>query len=162
MIINKLMLIMQCCQPLVLIFQFFKIFEQRTLALLSLNPGSVPSEEDEACLQAMLLSSTRLFSSVLNKAIKLDLFGIIARVGLAACMTPSEIASQLPTQDSNAPSRLDCMFHLLACHSLLTCFIRNLEDGRFERLYGLTPASHFFFEKKDEGSLAPFLAYNSH
>ena len=26
------MLIMQLCQPLVLIFQFFKIFEQRTLA----------------------------------------------------------------------------------------------------------------------------------
>ena len=50
MIINKLMLIMQRCQPLVLIFQFFRIFEQRTLALLSLNLGSLPSEEDEACL----------------------------------------------------------------------------------------------------------------
>ena len=37
------MLIMQCCQPLVLIFQFFKIFEQTTLTPppLSLNPGSI-------------------------------------------------------------------------------------------------------------------------
>ena len=40
------MLIMQLCQPLVLIFQFFKIFQQRTLALLSLNPGSVPAGKD--------------------------------------------------------------------------------------------------------------------
>ena len=35
------MLIMHCCQPLVLIFQFLKIFEQRTLTPLSLNPNSV-------------------------------------------------------------------------------------------------------------------------
>ena len=35
------MLIIQLCQPLVLIFQFFKIFQQRTLVLLSLNHGSV-------------------------------------------------------------------------------------------------------------------------
>jgi len=41
----------------------------------------------------MLLSNTRLFSSVLNKAIELDLFGIIARVGPVAFMTPSKIAS---------------------------------------------------------------------
>ena len=37
---------MQLCQPLVLIFQLFKIFEQRTSALLSLNLGSVPAIED--------------------------------------------------------------------------------------------------------------------
>ena len=35
------MLIMHCCQPLVLIFQFVKIFEQITLTPLSLNPSSV-------------------------------------------------------------------------------------------------------------------------
>ena len=38
------MLIMHCCQPLVLIFQFLKIFEQRTSTLLSLNPDSVPDK----------------------------------------------------------------------------------------------------------------------
>ena len=32
---------MHCCQPLILIFQFFKIFEQRTSTPLSLNPSSV-------------------------------------------------------------------------------------------------------------------------
>ena len=32
---------MHCCQPLVVIFQFFKIFEQITLTPLSLNPGSI-------------------------------------------------------------------------------------------------------------------------
>ena len=32
---------MHCCQPLVLVFQLFKIFEQRTSTSLSLNPSSV-------------------------------------------------------------------------------------------------------------------------
>ena len=36
------MLIMHCCQPLVLIFQLFKIVEQRTLAPQSLNPNFIP------------------------------------------------------------------------------------------------------------------------
>ena len=38
------MLIMHCCQPLVLIFQIFKIFEQITSTPLSLKPGSVPDK----------------------------------------------------------------------------------------------------------------------
>ena len=32
---------MHCCQPLVLIFQIFKIFEQITLTPLTLNPDSI-------------------------------------------------------------------------------------------------------------------------
>ena len=35
---------MRCCQPLVLIFQFLKIFEQRASTPLSLNPGSTPDK----------------------------------------------------------------------------------------------------------------------
>jgi caffeic acid 3-O-methyltransferase len=124
---------------------------------------AILSGEDEAWLQVMLLSSTQLFPCVLNAAIELDLFGIIVGAGPAACMTPSEIASQLPTQDLDSPSRLDRMLRLLASHSLLTCSIRTLEDGRVERIYGLTPVSHFFVEKEDGfgGSLASFLALTS-
>ena len=122
------------------------------------------SEEDEACLQAMLLSITHIFPFVLNAAIELDLFSIIAGAGPgpAACMTLSEIASQLPTQDSDAPSRLDRMLRLLTSHSLLTCSIHTLKDGRVERLYGLTPTGHFFLEKEDEGSMASFSAISCH
>ncbi|XP_065627409.1 caffeic acid 3-O-methyltransferase [Quercus suber] len=120
------------------------------------------SEEDEACLQAMLISTTHIISWVLKAATDLDLFGIIARAGPAACMTPTEIASQLPTQDSEAPSRLDRMLRLLASHSVLTCSIHTLEDGRVERLYGLTPASQFLFEREDRGSVACFSAFPSH
>ncbi|KAM4131108.1 hypothetical protein ACJW30_01G153000 [Castanea mollissima] len=120
------------------------------------------SEEDEACLQAMLFSSTQLFPWVLNAAIELNLFGIIAEAGPAACMTPSEIASQLPTHDSDAPSRLDRMLRLLASHSVLTCSIVTLEDGKIERLYGLTPACHFFLRKEDGCSLVSFSALTSH
>ena len=36
------MLIMHRCQPLVLIFQLFKILKQRTLASISLNPDFIP------------------------------------------------------------------------------------------------------------------------
>ena len=41
------MLIMHRCQPLVLIFQLFKILEQRTLPPLNLNPGFVPDKKDD-------------------------------------------------------------------------------------------------------------------
>ena len=41
------------------------------------------SEEDEGCLQATLLSTTLIFPFVLNAAIELDLFSIIAGAGLA-------------------------------------------------------------------------------
>ncbi|KAF3942591.1 hypothetical protein CMV_030764, partial [Castanea mollissima] len=119
-------------------------------------------EEDEACIQATLFSSTQIFGWVLKAATELDLFGIIAGAGPAGCMTPTEIASQLPTQDSEAPSRLDRMLRLLASHSVLTCSIHTLEDGRVERLYGLTPASQFLFEKEDRGSMACFSDFNSH
>ena len=43
-IIKKLMLIMHCCQPLVLIFQFLKIFEQKISTPLSLNSDSIPDK----------------------------------------------------------------------------------------------------------------------
>ncbi|XP_030952031.1 caffeic acid 3-O-methyltransferase-like isoform X2 [Quercus lobata] len=119
-------------------------------------------EEDEACIQAMLISTTPIFCWVLKAATDLDLFGIIAGAGPAACMTPTEIASQLPTQDSEAPYRLDRMLRLLASHSVLTCSIHTLEDGRVERLYGLTPASQFLFEKEDRGSVACLSAFYSH
>nr|POE53074.1 caffeic acid 3-o-methyltransferase [Quercus suber] len=109
----------------------------------------------------MLFSSTQLFPWVLNAAIELNLFGIIAEAGPAACMTPSEIASQLPTHDSDAPSRLDRMLRLLASHSVLTCSFRTLEDGKVERLYGLTPACHFFLRKEDGCSLVSFSAFTS-
>nr|XP_023898553.1 caffeic acid 3-O-methyltransferase 1-like [Quercus suber] len=97
-------------------------------------------------------------------AIELDLFGIIARAGPAACITTSEIASQLPTKDSDSdtPSRLDRMLRVLVSHSLLTCSIHTLEDGRVERLYGLTPTSYFFVEKDDGSSLATLSAFSSH
>ncbi|XP_075674930.1 caffeic acid 3-O-methyltransferase 1-like [Castanea sativa] len=122
------------------------------------------SENDKACLQAILVSSAQMFSCVLNATIELDLFGIIARAGPAACITTSEIVSQLPTKDSDSdtPSRLDRMLRVLVSNSLLTCSIRTLEDGRVERLYGLTPTSYFFVEKDDGSSLASLAAFSSH
>ncbi|KAF3972918.1 hypothetical protein CMV_003629 [Castanea mollissima] len=89
------------------------------------------SENDKACLQAILVSSAQMFSCVLNATIELDLFGIIARAGPAACITTSEIVSQLPTKDSDSdtPSRLDRMLRVLVSNSLLTCSIRTLEDA---------------------------------
>ena len=128
------------------------------------TPTLSVSEDDKACLQAILVSSAQIFSCVLNAAIELDLFGIIARAGPAACITTSEIASQLPTKDSDSDtsSRLDRMLRVLVSHSLLTCSIHTPEDGRVERLYGLTPTSYFFVEKDDGSSLASLPAFISH
>ena len=119
------------------------------------------SEEDESCIQAMLFVSAHVLPTILNAAVELNLFEIIARAGPGAYVSPSEIASQLPTQNPNAPCLIDRMLRLFASHSLLSYSLRTLEDGRVDRLYGLTPACNFFL-RNDDGSLASMSTLGSH
>ncbi|KDP40588.1 hypothetical protein JCGZ_24587 [Jatropha curcas] len=63
--------------------------------------------DEEACLNAMIFSSSHVFPFVLHTAIELNLFGIIAKAGPGAFVSASEIASQLPTTNPDAPSMLD-------------------------------------------------------
>ncbi|KAJ9167141.1 hypothetical protein P3X46_021812 [Hevea brasiliensis] len=120
-------------------------------------------EEEEACLNAMLFCSSHIFPMVFRAAIELDLFAIIAKAGPGAYLSASEIACHLPTHNPEAPSMLDRMLRLFASHSLLSHSLRPLQDGRVERLYGLTAACKFFLPNSEEqGTLAPLSALSHH
>ncbi|KAJ0007669.1 hypothetical protein Pint_29899 [Pistacia integerrima] len=124
---------------------------------------SSTDEESEACLDALVFSNSIVFPMVLNTAIELDLFSIIAKEGPGARVSASEIASRLPTQNPEAPSMVDRMLRLLVSHSLLTCSLRTLEDGRVERLYSLTPASRLLILQISDGvSLSCLSALTHH
>ena len=130
------------------------------------NQGTVPSsineEDDDACLYAMLLSSSHVFPMVLHAAIELNLFEIIAKASPNAYMSPSEIASQLPTQSPDAPYMLDRMLRLLASYSLLTCSMRTCEDGSVERLYRVSTAGKFYVQDEDGGSAGSISLFALH
>ncbi|KAM7507714.1 hypothetical protein LguiA_018167 [Lonicera macranthoides] len=84
---------------------------------------------------------------VLKAALELGLFDIIAKKGQ---IPPSEMASHLLAKNKDAPAMLDRMLRLLATHSILTCSLRNLEEGgggEVERLYGLPPAGELFVQE---------------
>ncbi|ESR45115.1 hypothetical protein CICLE_v10003323mg [Citrus x clementina] len=88
----------------------------------------------------------------MKAAIKLGVLEILAKASPSQ-LTSSEIASQLPTNNKEAPIVLDRMLRLLACHSF-----RNLvtnKDGSVQRLYGLASVSRFFVPNEDGVSLAP-------
>ncbi|KAL5558473.1 hypothetical protein UlMin_034684 [Ulmus minor] len=121
------------------------------------------SSEDEACLQAQLFLNSYVFPYVLNAAVELDLFGIIARAGPDSKLSASEIASQLPAKNPNISSSLDRMLRLFASNSLLTCSsVRRNGAEVAERLYGLTPAAKYFVRQKDESSLVSLFPLQYH
>ncbi|GLT74380.1 hypothetical protein SLA2020_461830 [Shorea laevis] len=115
------------------------------------------SEEDAA--YAWSLNTSGYFAPVLHASIHLGLFNIIARAGPGAELSASEIAAQLPTKNADAPFYLDRMLRLLACYSLLTCSSRSIreeEDGKIERLYGLAPPAKAFVPDEDGDALSAF------
>ncbi|GLU14737.1 hypothetical protein SLE2022_312900 [Rubroshorea leprosula] len=114
------------------------------------------SEEDAAFEHARSLNTSGYFAPVLHASIHLGLFNIIARAGPGAELSASEIAAQLPTKNPYAPFYLDRMLRLLACYSLLTCSARSIreeEDGKIERLYGLAPPGKAFVPDEDGDAL---------
>ena len=130
----------------------------------SQNQGTptVNEEDDDACLYAMLLSSSHVFPMVLHAAIELNLFEIISKASPNAYMSASEIASQLPTQSPDAPYMLDRMLRLLASYSLLSCSMRTCEDGSVERLYRVSTAGKFYVQDEDGGSAGSISLFALH
>ncbi|KAA8546325.1 hypothetical protein F0562_002936 [Nyssa sinensis] len=119
-------------------------------------------EDDEACAYALQFCLSHVPHMVMNAAVELELFDIIAQKGSGAHISSSEIVSQLPAQNPDAASILDRMLCLLASYSLLTCSLRTHQDGTVERLYGLAPAGKFFVRNQGGRSLAsmfPFTCY---
>ncbi|XP_045826888.1 isoliquiritigenin 2'-O-methyltransferase-like [Trifolium pratense] len=127
------------------------------------NQISASSEqtEDSAYLSAMLVTTNLVYSAVLNAAIDLNLFEIIAKATpCGAFMSPSEIASKLPqsTQHSDLSNRLDRMLRLLASYSILISFTRTTENGT-ERVYGLSMVGKCFVPDESGGSLASITSF---
>ncbi|TYG91589.1 hypothetical protein ES288_A12G274300v1 [Gossypium darwinii] len=111
-------------------------------------------EEDKQAQQyAMQLVSSSVVPMVLKAAIELGVFEIIQRAGPGALLSPSQIASQLPSQTNpKAALVLDRILRLLATHSILTY---KLQDGH--RLYGLAPVAKYFITSSSGGSLSSLL-----
>ncbi|PIA40032.1 hypothetical protein AQUCO_02500032v1 [Aquilegia coerulea] len=124
------------------------------------NLNLTPEEEEEACLYAMQLASASVLPMVLKAAIELDVLEIIAKAGQGAYITTTEIASQLSTNNTQAPIILDRILRLLASYKILTCNMPNLEDGEVERLYGLASVCKFLVKNEDGVSMAPLVLMN--
>lgn len=109
--------------------------------------------DEEANLFAMQLASASVLPMVLKSALELDLLEIIAKGGPNAHLSSSDIASQLPTTNPDAPVMLDRMLRLLACYNILTCSLRTLPDAKVERLYGLAPVAKYLVKNEDGVSI---------
>ncbi|KAK3042829.1 hypothetical protein RJ639_001102 [Escallonia herrerae] len=118
------------------------------------------AEDESNFLFAMQLASASVLPMVLKSAIELDLLEIMAKSGPGAFISPSELASQLPNQNPTAPVMLDRILRLLTTYSVLNCTLKNLPDGRVERLYALAPVCKFLVKNADGVSVAPLLLMN--
>ncbi|KAI9157337.1 hypothetical protein LWI28_020873 [Acer negundo] len=110
--------------------------------------------DEDANLFAMQLTSASVLPMVLKSALELDLLEIIAKAGPGAHLSPTQVASQLPTTNPDAPVMLDRILRLLASYSILTCSLKTLPDGKAERLYGLAPVCKFLTKNEDGVSIS--------
>ncbi|KAL3570449.1 hypothetical protein D5086_027698 [Populus alba] len=115
---------------------------------------------DEEANFAMQLISSSVLPMVLKTAIELDLLEIMAKAGPGALLSPSDIASHLPTKNPDAPVMLDRILRLLASYSILVCSLRDLPDGKVERLYGLASVCKFLTKNEDGVSVNPLCLMN--
>ncbi|XVF06639.1 hypothetical protein REPUB_Repub06bG0067300 [Reevesia pubescens] len=117
------------------------------------------NHEEKDILQAMHFASISAVPFALKAAIELDLLEIIAKASTPSGMlSPAEIASQLSTNNTEAPSIIDRILRLLACHNILTCNLVTGEDGHTQRLYGLASVGKYFLQTDEDGiSFAPLI-----
>lgn len=127
-------------------------------------PPQVAEVDDDPYLCAALLSLSQVFPAVLNAAIDINLFDIIAKAQSSrdSSLSASQIASLLPNQHPQLPNRLERILPLLASYSLLDCSIRTNQDGKTERVYALSQAGKYFAFDNDGSSLAPLTTLVHH
>ncbi|XP_048334685.2 cathecol O-methyltransferase 1 [Ziziphus jujuba] len=122
-------------------------------------------EEEESFSYALQLVSSSALSMSLKCAVELGIFDIISKEGEGAKLSPTEIAAHLGTNNPDAPTMLDSILRLLACHSVLNCSVvaddnnNNINGSlQLQRLYSLGPVSKFFVTNKDGVSLGPLVS----
>ncbi|CAI9106578.1 OLC1v1005767C2 [Oldenlandia corymbosa var. corymbosa] len=115
-------------------------------------------EKGENFSYAMQLVTSASLPMVLYNAVKLNLFGIIAKAGHGSKLSPAQISAQLDTQNPGAASMLDRMLRLLSTYSVLTYDEVAAEDGAgCERVYGLTSVGEFFVPDENGISISPLV-----
>ncbi|XP_022747008.1 caffeic acid 3-O-methyltransferase-like [Durio zibethinus] len=120
----------------------------------------ITSNEEEEWYRATQITISGVLPMVLKAAIDLDLLEIIAKASPAAAgckLSPTEIASHLPTTNPDAPSLIDRILRVLASHSILTCDLATGKDGHVQRLFGLAPIGRCFLHNDDGMSIIPAL-----
>jgi len=121
-----------------------------------------PKNTEGARLSGMLLSTAVVYPAVLNAAIELNLFEIIAKATPhGSFMSSHEIASKLPNQHPDLPDRLDRMLRLLASYSLLTTSTRTTQHGATETVYGLSQIGQYYAPDAATGYFASFASFLS-
>ncbi|KAK3194510.1 hypothetical protein Dsin_025820 [Dipteronia sinensis] len=116
------------------------------------EPNTQQEEEEEAFYSyANNLAMSVVLPMALRTAVELDVFNIIAKAGPGATLSPSDIATQIPTTNPNAAKMLDRILRLLASYQVLDC---SLNSSR-ERLYSISRVSKYFVSNEDGVSLAP-------
>ncbi|KAF9603599.1 hypothetical protein IFM89_037098 [Coptis chinensis] len=119
--------------------------------------------DDDHISKMMYLTSLQVFPMVMRAVVELKVLEIIAKAGPSAQLSPTQIASQLPTQNpEKTPMMLDRMLRLLASYSVLTYSTATNQDGQVERLYGLTPFCQIYLQDKDGASMCPMLLMATH
>nr|XP_017240473.1 PREDICTED: caffeic acid 3-O-methyltransferase-like [Daucus carota subsp. sativus] len=124
-------------------------------SMAHINSTSSFEEEEETCLFAIQLATASVLPMVLKAAIELDIFDTIAKVGPGAYVTPSDLASILPTSNPDAPLMLHRMLRVLASYLVLKCKVIELPNGLLVKTYGLMPVCKYFTRNEDGVSLAP-------
>ncbi|CAH8351757.1 unnamed protein product [Eruca vesicaria subsp. sativa] len=129
---------------------------------VSSNPKTqtVIDDDNELGLMAVRLANAAAFPMVLKAALELGVFDTL--YAASVFLSPSEIASRLPTTPRNpeAPALLDRMLRLLASYSMVKC--GTVQDGKGERVYRAEPICRFFLKDniQDIGSLASQVIVN--
>ncbi|MBA0551219.1 hypothetical protein Golob_022114 [Gossypium lobatum] len=118
---------------------------------------SQEDHEEEVGKLAVRLANAVVLPMVLKSALELNIIDTISAAGDGSFLSPSQIASALPSKNPDAPVLLDRMLRLLASHSILKCSVKAKEKGEIERLYGAGPLCKFLVKNQDGGSIAPLL-----
>ncbi|KAI3431906.1 uncharacterized protein J3R85_007775 [Psidium guajava] len=120
-------------------------------------------EEEDPWLKALLCSSYHVFPVILHAAVELDLFGIIARAGPGAYVSPAEVVAHLPTRTPESAEIIDRVLRCLASHSLLTYKSETYDEGRtVERRYAISPVGKYYVNDDDGGSIGSLSLFAFH
>nr|AIS92510.1 putative caffeic acid 3-O-methyltransferase [Epimedium sagittatum] len=120
------------------------------------------NQDEEDCLYAIQLVSGSVMPMVMQAAMDLELFHIIAKAGEGAKLSPSEIASQLTTKNPEAAVMVDRILRLLVSYSVITASSTTYGDGKVERLYGLAPVCKYLLPDEHGVSLSSCLSLSTY